>query len=138
MYQAKSSSMILHHIADKDNIMADIISHAFKMGNLFAVSNDLVSYFNTRFYLMQNESWQECQVPSDLISCVTDYLRGKLPTMASLLRQTKTGRNNGFIGKNMIPQLKPTPSLIPTYPPLNVTLSQEHLLIGSGRGSTEE
>ena len=52
MHQAKFSSMIPHHIAGEDNIMADIISCAFKMGKFFAASNDLVSYFNTRFPLM--------------------------------------------------------------------------------------
>ena len=57
MNQAKISSMIPHHIEGEDNIMADIISCAFKTGKLFAASNDLVSYFNTRFYLMNNESW---------------------------------------------------------------------------------
>ena len=43
--------------------MADIISRAFKMVKFFDASNNLVSYFNTRFTLMQNESWHECQVP---------------------------------------------------------------------------
>ena len=88
MQQAKCSSMIPHHIAGEDNIMADIISRAFKMGKLFSASNDLVSYFNTRFPLMQNESWHKCQVLRDLISCVIACLRGNLLTMASLTRQT--------------------------------------------------
>ena len=57
VHQAKISSTILHYIAGEDNIMADIISRAFKMGKFFAASNDLVSYFNTRFHLMPNESW---------------------------------------------------------------------------------
>ena len=59
MHQAKCSSMIPHHIAGEDKIMADIISRAFKMGKFFAASNDLVSYFNIRFPLMQNESLHE-------------------------------------------------------------------------------
>ena len=103
MHQAKCPSTIPHNIAGKDNIMAGIISRAFKMGKLFAASNDLVSYFKTSFPLMQNESWHECQVPSDLISCVTTCLCGKLLTMASLLRQTYTGRNTGSIGNDMLP-----------------------------------
>ena len=48
--------MIPHHIAGEDNIMAGIISLAFKMGKFFAASNDIVSYFNTCFPLMQNKS----------------------------------------------------------------------------------
>ena len=124
--------MISHHISVEDNIMANIISRAFKMGKFFAAFNDLVSYFNTRFPLMQNKSWHECQVTSDLLSCVTACLRGKLLTMASLLRQTQTGVNTGFIGNDMLPHHKPTPYLIPPYLPLNLTLSQEHFLLGTG------
>ena len=56
MHNAKCSSIIPHHIAGDDNIMADIISRAFKMGKFFAASNDIVSYFNTCFPLMQNKS----------------------------------------------------------------------------------
>ena len=52
MHQTKCSNMIQHHIEGKDNIMADIIYCAFKMGKFFAAFNDLVSYFNTRFPLM--------------------------------------------------------------------------------------
>ena len=55
MHQAKCSSIIPHDIAFEDNIMDDIIYRAFKMGKFFAASNDLVSYFNTRFPLMQNK-----------------------------------------------------------------------------------
>ena len=87
------------------------------MGKLFAASNDLVSYFDTRFPLMKNESWHEWKVPSNLLSWVTACMRGKLLPMASLLRQTKTSINNGSIGNDMLPQHKSTPSLIPPYPP---------------------
>ena len=45
MHQSKCSSMVPHHIAVEDNIMADIISRAFKHGKFFALFNDLVSYF---------------------------------------------------------------------------------------------
>ena len=68
MHQGKCSIINPHHIAGKDNIMADIISCAFKMGKLFAASNDIVSSFNTHFPLMQNKAWHECQVTSDLLS----------------------------------------------------------------------
>ena len=88
MHQEKCSIMIPHHIAGEDNIKADSISRAFKMGNFFDASNDLVSYFNTRFTIMQNELWHECQVPSNLLSCVTSCMCEKLLPRASLLRQT--------------------------------------------------
>ena len=52
MHQAKCYSMVLHHIAGKDNIIADIISGAFKHGKFFALSNHLVSYFNKHFPLV--------------------------------------------------------------------------------------
>ena len=130
--------MIPHHIAGEDNIMAYIISCALKKRKFFAASNDLVSYFNTSFPLMQNESWHECQVPSDLLSCMTACLRGNLLTMVSLLRQPQIGRNNGSIGNDMLPHHKSIPSLIHPYLPLNVTLLQEHFLLRSGWGSTEE
>ena len=103
--------------------MADIISRSFKMGKIFAASNDIIAYFNTRFLLMQNESWHKCQVTINLLSCVTACLRGKLLPMASLLRQTRIGRNTGSIGKYMLPHRKSTPSLIPLYPLLSVTFS---------------
>ena len=137
MHQAQCSSMVPHHIAGENNIMADIISRAFKHGKIFELANDLVSYFDKRFPLVQNESWHECQVPTDLLSSVTACLRGKLLPMASLLRQTPRDKNIGAIGNNTLTQQISTRSLILPSLPLNVTLSQEHLLLGSGRGSTE-
>ena len=78
--------MIPHNISGKGIIMADIISRALKMGKLFAASNDIVLYFNTRFPLVQNKSWHKFHVPSDLISSMTACLRGNMLTMSSLLR----------------------------------------------------
>ena len=86
MHQTKCSSIVPHHIAGEDNIIADIISHAFKHGKFFELSHDVVSYFNKRFPVVQNESWHEFHVPNDLLSSVTACLRGKLLPMASLLR----------------------------------------------------
>ena len=88
MHQTGYSSMILHHIEGVDIIMADIISRAFKLGIFLAASHDSVSYFNTNFPLIQNESWHKHQVPSNILSCVTKYLLGKMLPIASLLRQT--------------------------------------------------
>ena len=136
MHQAECSSMFPHHIAGEDNIMADIISQAFHNGIFFEPSNDLVSYFNTRFPLVKNESWYECHVLKDLLSSVIACLRGALLPMASLLRQTQPVKNTGNIGSDTQPRPKLTRSLAPPSLPLNVTLSQEHLLLRSGLGTT--
>ena len=121
MYQAECSSMIPHQISGEDNIMADIISRAFKTWKYFNASNDLVSYFYFNFPLLQNESWHECQVPSTPLSCVIFCLSGKLLSMASLLRQTQIGKNIGSTGKTMRPQQKSTLSSTNPYLPSNVT-----------------
>ena len=52
MHQAECSSMVPHHIAGEDNIMADIISCTFNNGKYFELSHDLVSYFNKHFPLV--------------------------------------------------------------------------------------
>ena len=57
MHQALTSSMIPHHIAGVNNIMADVISRAFKLVQYFEVSQrGLVPYFNSNFPLTQQES----------------------------------------------------------------------------------
>ena len=66
---------------------------------------------------MQNKSWHKFQVPSDFLSCMTACLSWKLLPMASLLRQTQTGRNTGSVGNDILPKHKSTPSLIPMYLP---------------------
>ena len=138
IHQAEFSSMIPHHIAGEDNIMADIISRSFKTGKYFNASNDLVSYFTINFPLIKNKSWHECKVPISPLSCGIACLCGKLLTMASLIRKTQTGKNIGSTGKNMRPQQKLTLSSTNPYLPSNVTSSQENLLLGSGQGGTEE
>ena len=136
MHQSKCSSMVPHHIAGEENLMADVISRAFKEGKYFHVANDLVSYFNKNFPLAQATSWHECNVPSALFSSVTACLRGKLLPMASLLRQTQPGKSTGGAGNNTQAWPASTPSSN-TSTPWNVTLSQEHLLLGSGRDNME-
>ena len=81
--------MIPNHLAGVLNIMADIILRDFKIGKFFVASqHGLVPYFNEHFPLTEKESWTECHVPKDQVSCVIAYLRGKLQPMVSLLRQT--------------------------------------------------
>ena len=137
MHQAKCSSMVPHHIAGEDNIMADVISRAFKNGKYFQISNNLVSYFNSHFPLAQNESWHECHVPNKLLSSVIACLQGKLLPMESLRRQTQPGKSTGDAGNSMPIQSVSTHSSNP-FLPSNVILSQEHLLLGSGQESSEK
>lgn len=133
----KASSMIPHHIAGVLNIMADIISRSFKMGKFFSASqNGLVPYFNTNFPLTQRESWTECHVPTDQVSCVIACLRGRLQPMASLQRRMQSGKNIGDTGKTTLPPQELTRSSTSQSLPWNVTLSQEHLLLGSGQEAT--
>ena len=69
IHQAQASSMILHHLAGVLNMMADIISPAFKQGQfLLASQNGLVPYLNKQPPLTENESWTECHVPKDQVS----------------------------------------------------------------------
>ena len=136
IHQARCSSMVPHHIAGVDNIMTDVISCAFKEDKYFKISHDLVSYFNTNFPLAQNESWHKCHVPTGLLSSVIACLRGKLLPMSSLLRQTQQERSTGPNGNDTPPRQASTCSS-PASLPANVTLSQEHLLLGSGQGILE-
>ena len=82
------------------------------------LSHYLVSYFNKRFPLVQNESWHECHVPKDLLSSVTACLRGTLLPMASLLRQTQPGKSTGNTGNDTLPQPTLTRFSAPSVPPL--------------------
>ena len=95
-------------------------------------------YFNKQFPLTQNESWTEFNVPKDQVSCVIACLGGKLHPMAPLLRRTPSARNTGTIGQNMQQPRASTHSLTSQFLPKIVTLSQEHLLLGSVQEATDE
>ena len=136
LHQAGCSSMVPHHIAGNDNLMADAISRAFKKGKFFEVAHNLVAFFNKSFPLAQNASWNECVVPTELVSCVIACLHGRLLPMASLLRQTQPGKSTGDTGQPLRAQQGST-HYSQTSLPLNVTSSQEHLLLGSGQGVSE-
>ena len=139
IHSAKASSIIPIHIAGEENIMADVISRAFKHGAYFTASQNLPSYFDTHFPLAQNASWTECPLHQNQISCVIRCLRGERLPMASLLRRQKNVRSTGATGATM----QPLPTLTPTSTrtqslPLNAISSQAHLLQGSGLASTGE
>ena len=137
LHKLGASNLIPHHIAGEENVMADFISRAFKNGIYFKhAPNGLVPYFNTTFPL-QSGSWAECRLPTALVSSVIACLRGELLPMASLLRRMPLGKNTGATGSST--QLVPesTPSLAQPSLPSSATLSQEHLLLGSGQVATD-
>ena len=139
LHRAKASSIIPVHIAGEDNVMADVISRAFKTGTFFSAATNLPSYFNTHFPLEQSASWTECPLTKSQVSCVTRCLRGERLPMASLLKLPERDRSTGAIGARM----PPLPALIPTSPqqpllPWSAISSQAHLLRGSGRADTGE
>ena len=136
VHQLECSSLIPHHIAGEENLMADAISRAFKNGKFHMAANNLVPYFNDQFPLAQNESWRECGVRTEHISCVTACLLGKLPPMASLLRQMRRAKNIGNTGRPSQGQQASTHSSKASLPS-NVTSSHRHLLQGSGRDASE-
>ena len=131
MHHALTSSMIPHHIPGVNNIMANIISRAFKLGQYFEVTQlGLVPYFNSNFPLKQQESWTKCRVPSAHVSSMIACLHGELLPMASLLRQTPRGKITVHFGKSKPPRQESAHTLIKPSLPLNVILSQENLLRG--------
>ena len=139
IHQDQASSTILHHLAGLLNIMADIILHDFKLGQFFvALQHGLVSYFNEHPPLTQNELWTECHMPNEQVSCVITCLRGNLHPMASLLRRTLSAKNTGISGQTTQQKQASTHFLTSQFLPTNVTLLQEHLLLGSGQEATDE
>ena len=139
LHRAKASSLIPIHIAGEDNTMADVISRAFKTGKYFHVASDLPTYFNTHFPLEQQQSWQECRLPTSLTSSVMRCLRGEQLPMASLLKPTPNTKNTGATGSaTPIPPASTLSSTLPQYLPSSAISSQAHLLRGSGLAGTEE
>ena len=121
------------------NIMANIISHAFKLGELFVASQHvLVPYLNKHSPLTHNESWTQYHVLKYQVSCVIACLHENLQPVASLLRQTPSARNTGITVKNTLQPQASTHSLTSQFLPTNMTLSQEHFLLGSGKEATDE
>ena len=137
LHRAKASSIIPVHIAGDKNDMADIISRSFKHGKYFDAGANLPAYFDVNFPLEQKQSWQECQLPPALVSSVIRCLRGEQLPMASLLRPPQGAQNTGTTGANTpLPPVSIPSSTLPQYLPSSVTLSQAHLLRGSGQAST--
>jgi hypothetical protein len=112
IHARQASSVIPLHIAGEENIMADIVSRAFKNGKFFMAQQSLVSYFNKNFPLPQDASWTEHRMPNELVLRVISCLRGKLFPMASLLRLPRIVTNTGATGADIVPCSNVTPSSV--------------------------
>ena len=137
IHARQASHVIPVHIAGKDNIMADIVSRAFRGGEFFHAKSNLVEYFNSNFPLPQNQSWVEFLIPTALTSRVISCLRGKPLPLEQLLRLPVIAKNIGHTGAPMLPSSRWTPSS--EAPPRSTeTLHSQPLLLGSGRVATVE
>ena len=99
IHASEASSIVPHHICGVNNIMADVVSRAFKNGKFFEASHNLVAYFNKHFPLPKSTSWTEFHLPKELSSPVIACLLGKQQHLASLLRLMKHGKNIGESGR---------------------------------------
>jgi hypothetical protein len=137
LHANQASSLTPIHIAGENNIMADVISRAFKDGKYFNAKNDLTLYFNTNFPLPQTLSWQEFTLPSKLASRVISCLRGMQSPMELLTRPPAIASNTGIAGVNMPASAASTPSSAISRLSKS-TLSSWPSLQGSGQAFTEE
>jgi hypothetical protein len=102
VHKRQASSLMPLHIAGTNNVMADIVSRAFKDGSFFHVKHNLTDYFNTHFPLKKQTSWTEFQIPTRLVSLVMSCLLGALSPMGSLQRLPVIDKNTGPIGVNTL------------------------------------
>ena len=137
MHKLKTSSLVPHHLAGTENVMADVTSRSFKHGKFFDDSrNGLVAYFNSHFPLQQDASWTECTIPRDMVLSVIACLRGELQPLGSLRKLTQPVKNIGDTGETTLTRQDSIHTSTETFLPSNATLSQAHLLLGSGQGDT--
>jgi hypothetical protein len=137
IHARQASGLTPLHIAGEENVMADIISRAFKNGKFFHASENLTCFFNKHFPLQKNKSWRDFRLPKELVSRVTACLRGEPLQMASLLRLPKIGQNTGSTGTTTHECARLTHSS-PTSNPSNEISSSMHMLQGSGQALTAE
>ena len=135
IHAKQASSLVPLNIAGEENVMADVVSRAFKSGKFFHASGNLTNYFDAHFPLPQKQFWQEYQLPKKLISLVIASLRGELLPMELLLKQVKHNKNIGNCGVTMPPNAELTPSSATSHH-WNETQSSAHLLGGSGQASS--
>ena len=109
-------------IGRDDNIMADIVSQAFKAGKYSNASKNLITYFNFYFPLPQNASWTESPLSPRLTQQVMSSLHGKPLTMESLLRLTEMKKNIGKPGFIMLKAGTSIPSFNPALQSMSLLL----------------
>ena len=66
IHAAQASNFVPKHVVGVDNVMADIISCAFKTGKFFHAAPNLAHYFNQHFPLPQSKSWVKYRPPPAL------------------------------------------------------------------------
>ena len=137
IHSCQASGLTPLNIAGENNVMADIVSRAFKSGKYFTASSNLTTYFDSHFPLPQKGFWKEFLFPPRLLSRVISCLRGKQLPMESLLRLPKLVKNTGKHGPHMQQHAKLTPSLN-TQTTSEEILSSMPLLHGSGQVRTVE
>ena len=110
VHAAQASTIVPIYVQGEKNIMADIISRAFKEGKFFNAASDLTTFFNANFPLPQQQSWIAYHPPPALCSLVLACLRGKQQPLGSLLKPAQTGKNIGSTGQCLPPSPRPTHS----------------------------
>jgi hypothetical protein len=137
IHAQRASSVTPLNIAGEDNIMADVVSRAFKDGKYFVAHGKLTHYFNANFPLPQQRSWREFTLPHKLTSRVISCLRGELLPLEQLLRLPVIEKNTGTIGSHTQKHAKSTlGSLASTNS--NWKSSSLASLRGSGQATTVE
>ena len=138
IHAQSASGLVPHHIAGENNIMADVISRAFKTGKFFTAQSSLPNYFNSTFPLEQKALWHEYHIPIAHVSSVIACLRGQRLPLESLLARPQKDKSIGGTGLASLASRAPTPSSTQTQClPSNVMLSQQHLLLGSGQADLD-
>ena len=138
IHARQASSIIPLSIAGSDNKMADMVSRAFKHGKYFEFQNNLTSYFNLKFPLPKQQSWQEFTLPTKLIMRVICCLRGEQLDLGSLIKLPGLSQNTGKCGVSMPQGADSTPSSAISMMNSNATVSSSVLLGGSGQALTVE
>jgi hypothetical protein len=137
IHSRQASNLLPMNIAGEENIMADVVSRAFKDGKYFSAALNLSDYFNKHFPLPQNYYWREYRLPKGIVSHVISCLRGDISPMAWLLEPPKIGKSIGAIGANTAPSSTMNPSSKES-PHSQETSWSGPLLQGSGLELTAE
>ena len=98
IHARQASGITPLNIVGEKNIMADIISRAFKEGKYFHAHANLTTHLNSNFPLPQGKSWTQCILPSKLVLQMISCLRGEQPNMASLTRLPQIASSTGSAG----------------------------------------